>query len=137
GIESARACVVWTWHREVAEAIASALRENGVSCAVAHGDHTPEERQAQVDALQSGEVKCLVATIKACGVGLTMTAANWTVFAELSWTPADIEQAEDRLHRIGQDETVLVQYLVVDQSLDAYIAQTMERKAAVIGAITE
>jgi SWI/SNF-related matrix-associated actin-dependent regulator 1 of chromatin subfamily A len=51
------------------------------------------------------------------------------VFVEQDWTPGWMAQAEDRAHRIGQTESVLVQYLVFDGSMDAVLAQTLVSKA--------
>jgi SWI/SNF-related matrix-associated actin-dependent regulator 1 of chromatin subfamily A len=54
------------------------------------------------------------------------------VFSELDWVPGIMSQAEDRAHRIGQRNSVLVQHIVFDGSLDAAVAQTLVRKQAVI-----
>ena len=54
------------------------------------------------------------------------------VFAELSWVPGDVSQAEDRCHRIGQENSVLIQHLVVDGSLDARMAEVLVQKQKVL-----
>jgi hypothetical protein len=56
------------------------------------------------------------------------------VFAELDWTPGRVSQAEDRCHRIGQKDSVLVQHLVLEGSLDAYMAQMIVDKQRVADA---
>jgi superfamily II DNA/RNA helicase len=66
------------------------------------GDTPQDERQEMCDRFQSGESKIFVGTIKAGGVGLTLTAANNVILLDRPWTPGDAEQAEDRCHRIGQ-----------------------------------
>lgn len=113
--------------------VAHALREAFPDCAYLTGETKIEDRQAAVDRFQS-DPKCrvFVGGIKAAGVGITLTASSHVVFAELDWTPAGISQAEDRCHRIGQVDSVLVQHLVFDGSLDARIAKTVLEKQDVI-----
>jgi hypothetical protein len=65
-------------------------------------------------------------------VGITLTAASHVVFGELDWVPGNVTQAEDRAHRIGQKESVLVQHLVLEGSLDATMARRIVRKQEVI-----
>ena len=70
------------------------------------------DRQKLVDEFQNDEgTRVAVLSIKAAGMGLTLTAASLVVFGELSWTPGDIVQAEDRAHRIGQVNSVDVKFL--------------------------
>lgn len=122
--------VAFAWHQDVVAAIAEAFP----GCVTVTGATALEDRQRAVDAFQDGTAKLFVGNIKAAGVGLTLTAASRVVFAELDWTPANLSQAEDRCHRIGQRDSVLVQHLVLEGSLDADMARKLVDKQAVIDA---
>jgi len=74
----------------------------------------------------------MVTGIQAMGVGHTMTASSTVVFAELDWVPGNLTQAEDRCHRIGQRDSVLVQHLVLEGSLDAHMAGILVEKQEVL-----
>lgn len=94
-----------------------------------HGDTQMADRQVAVDRFQ-GDPSCKIflGSITAAGVGLTLTAAAHVVFCELTFVPAEITQAEDRAHRIGQTNNVLVQHLVFDGSLDCRMVEVLVSK---------
>ncbi|KAB0238284.1 DEAD/DEAH box helicase [Microcystis aeruginosa EAWAG127a] len=69
------------------------------------GKRNRKNRQAIVDRFQAGTSKIFIGTIKAGGVGLTLTAANQVILVDRPWTPGDADQAEDRCYRIGQNNT--------------------------------
>ena len=71
-------------------------------------------------------------SIQACSHGLTLTAASTVVFAELSWTPSVMSQAEDRAHRIGQSDSVNVYYLHGAGTLDDHIFKMISSKSEII-----
>ena len=81
---------------------------------------------------EENEVKIFVGSIHAAGVGITLTASSHVVFLEYDWTPGVMVQAEDRVHRIGQEAPVLIQYLLFENSLDFQIAQINIEKAKLI-----
>ena len=85
-----------------------------------------------MDTFQAGKADVFIGTIGAAGVGITLTKASHVVFAELDWVPGNMSQAEDRCHRIGQDNSVLVQHLVVDGSIDARLAKVLVKKQKVL-----
>ncbi|PNX86550.1 SWI/SNF-related matrix-associated actin-dependent regulator of chromatin subfamily A-like protein 1-like protein, partial [Trifolium pratense] len=72
-------------------------------------------------------------SIKAGGVGLTLTAASTVIFAELSWTPGDLIQAEDRVHRIGQVSSVNIYYLLANDTVDDIIWDVVQSKLDNLG----
>jgi len=127
--------VVFAHHRQVVAEIAEAFGKDAVTLT---GSHTAEQRQAAVDRFQD-EADCtvFVGSIRAAGLGLTLTASAHVVFAELDWVPANLTQAEDRTHRIGQRDSVLVQHLVLQSSLDARMVRTLITKQRVVDATLE
>ncbi len=121
--------ICFAHHRDVIAKIKDAFP----GCVSITGDTKMEDRQKAVDIFQNdAECKLFVGNIKAAGVGLTLTASSHVIFAELDWVPGNMTQAEDRAHRIGQTDSVLVQHLVLADSLDATIAKRLIEKQAII-----
>ena len=126
--------VVMAHHHDVVDGLKAALTDVGLSVVTVTGRDAMEARQAAVDAFQGGKADVFIGNMKAAGVGLTLTRSSHVVFAELDWTPGNLSQAEDRCHRIGQTDSVLVHHLVLDGSLDARMAQIVVEKQNVIDA---
>lgn len=125
--------VVMAHHHDVIDLIQDRLAAYGAVSLT--GRDNQDTRQDAVDRFQADpEVRVFVGSIQAAGVGITLTAASVVVFAELDWVPGNMSQAEDRLHRIGQTESVLVQHLVIDDSMDARLAKTLVAKQTVLDA---
>lgn len=130
-LDSVPKLCVWAHHHDVIAALMAGLQEFGAVRLT--GEDSTADRQASVDRFQ-GDPKCrvFVGSLYAAGVGLTLTAASTAIFAELDWVPGVISQCEDRQHRIGQHDSVLVQHLVLDGSMDCRLAKTLVAKQEVI-----
>jgi SNF2 family DNA or RNA helicase len=101
-----------------------------LECKMLSGDTPNDERQVMVDDFQSGKYNALVCTFGAGGVGITLTAAQNVILVDRAWTSGDVEQSEDRLHRIGQKSAVTatwLQYGKVDIAIDELIQSKAER----------
>jgi SWI/SNF-related matrix-associated actin-dependent regulator 1 of chromatin subfamily A len=126
-----RKVVVFAHHLSVIAALAEGLADYGVE--VISGSVPADERQRIVDRFQTDPAcRVVVGQLTAASVGVTLTAASDVVFVEASWTPGDNRQAADRVHRIGQNEPVLVRYLAMQDSVDADVMAAIERKTAMI-----
>ncbi len=120
--------VLFGYHSTVVEMLIDALK--AYEPAYIYGKVPQRRRQDMVDRFQLDE-KCrvIIGNIHAMGVGHTLVRAHDVAFAEGDWTPALIEQAEDRVCRIGQlSDKIFAYFLVANGSLDAKIAQSAARK---------
>ncbi|KAK9139040.1 hypothetical protein Scep_008721 [Stephania cephalantha] len=101
-IEAGCKFLIFAHHQNMIDSIYQFLQKKKVGCIRIDGGTPASSRQAFVtDFQEKDNIKAAVLSIRAGGVGLTLTAASTVIFAELSWTPGDIIQAEDRAHRIG------------------------------------
>lgn len=99
------------------------------------GDDNTAEKQAAVDAFQSGEAQLIICSIKAAGVGLTLTASSNVAFVEFPWTYADCCQCEDRAHRIGQKNNVNCYYLIGRSTIDPVLYNIIHKKRSIANQI--
>jgi SNF2 family DNA or RNA helicase len=93
------------------------------------------DRDAAVAAFQEGDAPLFLISLKAGGVGLTLTAADTVILYDPWWNPAVERQAMDRAHRIGQRRAVFVHRLVAEGTVEQAIATRQARKQAMADAL--
>ena len=133
-LDSGEKLIVFGHLKEVISAIKQKFPIGTVSIT---GDDDNRSRQAAVDSFQNDpRCKLIVCSIKAAGVGLTLTASSRVAFVEFPWHSADCDQCEDRAHRIGQKECVQVTYFLGKDTIDGHIFNIIEKKRAIAKAVT-
>ena len=94
-----------------------------------HGSQTRIEKANVIDTFQEDEnYKILVATLKTGGTGLNLTAAQNVIHYDLWWNPAVENQATDRVHRIGQENDVMVYRFITKGTLEETIDAISKHK---------
>ena len=128
--------VVFARHREIQRAV---LEQFPAALHIL-GQDSAGARDLALEEFQGPDApgnQLIVCSIEVAGQGLTLTRSSSVVFLELDWTPAKHDQAEDRCHRIGQQDAVNAYYLLAADTVDESIATLLERKRSVIGAVTD
>jgi SNF2 family DNA or RNA helicase len=104
-----------------------------VPCAKITGPIATKEREVAVENFQDGLVRIMFATVGAGGEGITLTAASTAVFLQRPWSLVQSKQAEDRLHRIGQDaENVLYIDLVTADTVEERVFEALMEKGEML-----
>lgn len=101
------------------------------------GRDSQDEKQRAVDSFQNNpKTDIIVCSIKAAGVGLTLTASSNVAFVEFPWTYADCCQCEDRAHRIGQKDSVTCYYFLGRRTIDEKVYKIIQAKKDIANAVT-
>jgi non-specific serine/threonine protein kinase len=95
----------------------------------AYLDGHTQNRQERVDRFQNDpDIPLFLISLKAGGLGLNLTAADYVIHIDPWWNPAVEMQATDRTHRIGQDKPVIVYKLITRDSVEEKILKLQEQK---------
>ncbi len=135
-IEGGEKLVVFGWHREIVEKIGKHFQ----TPFMIHGG-VPSNKRVEI-CTEFGKPdthKILVANMQAGGTGLDgmQGSCSNTLFLELGWNPASHAQCEDRLHRIGQKDSVTSHYMIAKDTIDGLIFKLLMKKAVLVDATTE
>ena len=96
------------------------------------GDVSEEEIEINKKRFQEdNKYKVMLATCQKAGTGFTFTAASYAIFIDTPWTAAELEQAQDRIHRIGSNKAVFIYDLITKDTIDERVAEIVETKEAI------
>lgn len=132
-LEAGEKYVLFVHQKQIAEAVLNrypgAVKVTGAS--------SQDERQAAVDSFQRDRsVQLIVCSIKAAGVGITLTASSRMGFIEAPWHAALCDQCEDRIHRIGQNDKCQYDYFLGKDTIDERVYEVIEEKRKISNAAT-
>ncbi|XP_063256861.1 SWI/SNF-related matrix-associated actin-dependent regulator of chromatin subfamily A-like protein 1 isoform X1 [Prinia subflava] len=126
--------LVFAHHKIMLDAVVAELKKKHIEHIRIDGSTSSAERQSLCQKFQFSEKQAVaVLSLTAANMGLTLSAADLVVFAELFWNPGILIQAEDRAHRIGQTSSVNVHYLVAKGTADDYLWPMIQEKIKVLG----
>ena len=128
-----RRILVFSQFTTMLKLISRGLDQKGIKYALLTGD--TQDRNAQVDAFQGGDVDVFLISLRAGGTGLTLTRADAVIHYDPWWNPAVQAQATDRAYRIGQTNPVFVYNLYVAGSVEERMLRLQKRKRSVADAI--
>lgn len=131
-----RKVLIFAHHQIVLDTIQVEVNKRKLGSIRIDGKTPSHQRTALCDQFQNNEnVRVAVLSITAAGVGITLTAASVVVFAEIHFNPGYLVQAEDRAHRVGQKDSVFVQYLIAKKTADDVMWNMVQQKLDVLGQV--
>lgn len=134
-LDSGKKLIVFAVHKKVIDLL---MQRYGKFAVKVDGSVSNAARQSAVESFQNNrKTRLFIGNIKVAGVGLTLTEASDVVFVELPWTPGDLEQAEDRAHRIGQKNNVQIHRLLAVNTVEEKIMALIDAKKKVVQGVLD
>ncbi|HZC26357.1 MAG TPA: DEAD/DEAH box helicase [Actinopolymorphaceae bacterium] len=127
--------LVFSQYVEMCRLLEAHLDARGVRSLFLHGGLGARKREEMVASFQAGDAPVFLLSLKAGGVGLTLTKATHVIHFDRWWNPAVEDQATDRAYRIGQDHPVQVHRLVTEGTLEDRIAKVIAAKRELASAV--
>jgi SNF2 family DNA or RNA helicase len=113
------------------------LDERGIRYQYLDGATAMHERKRRVDAFQAGDGDLFLISLKAGGVGINLTAADYVIHMDPWWNPAVEDQASDRAHRMGQQRPVTIYRLVARHTIEEGIVDLHRHKRDLADSLLE
>ena len=121
--------LVFSQFTEMLSLIKDELNEKKIVFSYLDGSTPAAKRQEAVDKFQQDEsIKVFLISLKAGGVGLNLTAADYVYIVDPWWNPAVEQQAIDRTHRIGQTKKIFAYKMICKNTVEEKIVQLQQRK---------
>lgn len=136
-LEAGNKVVCFTYRRAVADRLANMAASKGFKAATLHGGVSTIRRAAAIEGVKAASgAALLTATIDACGLGINLSFASIGVFAEITWEPHEVLQAEARLGRVEGGHPVLFQYPIAAGTVDELVVGKVLAKLKVRDKVT-
>lgn len=134
-IEGGHRALVFSQFTRFLSLVRDRLESEGI--ALVYLDGSTRNRGDVVERFRSGKAPVFLISLKAGGVGLTLTEADYCFVLDPWWNPATEAQAVDRAHRIGQARTVFVNRYVARGTIEEKVMDLKERKAKLFASVMD
>lgn len=134
----ARRLVIFAYHRRVIYGTRAICLRLGLQVCCITGASSYEQRQGAIDRFNAGQADVFIAPILVGGLGLNLQrGAADVLFIERLWVPSLMNQAEDRIHRLGQCSPVTITYLDAANTVDEYVSAVLTEKLRIINQVVD
>jgi SNF2 family DNA or RNA helicase len=127
-IEANHKALIFSQFTKHLSLIRAMLDEKGIAYEYLDGSTPLKKRELAIDNFQNGKSELFLISLKAGGVGLNLTAADYVIHMDPWWNPAVEDQASDRVHRIGQKRPVTIYRLIAENTIEEKIVKLHHSK---------